>query len=178
MTTEPISTPGTIPAASDLAAVPPAPAPTGRPSTGPIGKTRNPWGVWGLSLITLGIYYLYWYFTVNSELRAYDASIEVEPGIATLAAIVPIANLVTIYNCGRPHRAGPGEVGCPGALLRRHRPAARPPRRLLGRLLPGPAQQGLGGRLTQARRPAPLPHCVEGGGRCVSGAGTPSRAHR
>ncbi len=37
---------------------------------------------------------------MNSELRDYDASIQVEPGIATLAAIIPIANLVTIYNCG------------------------------------------------------------------------------
>ena len=100
MTTDPISTPDTVPTMSDLAAVPPAPAPAGLAGTGPKGKTRHPWGVWGLSIITLGIYYLYWYFKVNSELRDYDASIQVEPGIATLAAIIPIANLVTIYNCG------------------------------------------------------------------------------
>ncbi len=31
-------------------------------------KIRNPWGVVGLSLVTLGIYYLYWYFQVNNEL--------------------------------------------------------------------------------------------------------------
>ena len=31
-------------------------------------KVRNPWGVLGLSLVTLGIYYLYWYFKINNEL--------------------------------------------------------------------------------------------------------------
>lgn len=28
-----------------------------------IGKTRNPWGVFGLTLVTLGIYGLWWYYT-------------------------------------------------------------------------------------------------------------------
>jgi hypothetical protein len=31
-------------------------------------KIRNPLGVVGLSLVTLGIYYVYWYFQVNNEL--------------------------------------------------------------------------------------------------------------
>jgi len=30
------------------------------PTTGPTGKIRNPWAVIGLSIITLGIYALYW----------------------------------------------------------------------------------------------------------------------
>jgi hypothetical protein len=33
-----------------------------------VAKIRSPLGVVGLSLITLGIYYLYWYFQVNNEL--------------------------------------------------------------------------------------------------------------
>lgn len=34
-------------------------------------KIRNPWGVIGLSLITLGIYHLFWWYYVNRELRDY-----------------------------------------------------------------------------------------------------------
>jgi hypothetical protein len=33
-----------------------------------VGKVRNPLGVIGLSLITLGIYHLVWYFKINKEL--------------------------------------------------------------------------------------------------------------
>ncbi len=89
MTTDPISVPDAGGAESS------APA-----SRAALGKTRHPWGVWGLSIITLGIYYLYWYFKVNSELKAYDTAIEVEPGIALLAALIPIANLVSLFNTG------------------------------------------------------------------------------
>jgi uncharacterized protein DUF4234 len=34
-------------------------------------KIRSPWGVFLLALITLGIYYLYWYYQANRELRDY-----------------------------------------------------------------------------------------------------------
>jgi hypothetical protein len=47
-------------------------------------KIRNPFGVFVLAIVTLGIYYLVWYYKVNRELR--DASgIDVSPGIALLA---------------------------------------------------------------------------------------------
>lgn len=65
-----------------------------------VGKTRNPWAVWGLSIITLGIYFLYWYYKMNSEMKEYNPSIEVEPGIATFAQIIPIANIISFWNCG------------------------------------------------------------------------------
>lgn len=32
-------------------------------------KARNPWGVLGLSLITLGIYPIFWWYFINRELR-------------------------------------------------------------------------------------------------------------
>jgi len=32
-------------------------------------KVRNPWGVLGLSVITLGIYTIFWWYFVNRELR-------------------------------------------------------------------------------------------------------------
>lgn len=32
-------------------------------------KKRNPWGVWGLSIITLGIYSFVWWYKINREMR-------------------------------------------------------------------------------------------------------------
>jgi hypothetical protein len=51
------------------------------------GKTRNPWGVWLLGLVTLGIYQLWWYYEVNRELRDYDEHIDVQPGVALVAVL-------------------------------------------------------------------------------------------
>ncbi|MGZ4663863.1 MAG: DUF4234 domain-containing protein, partial [Frankiaceae bacterium] len=41
-----------------------APAPVGY---GIQGKTRGPWAVWLLSIITFGIYFLVWYYKINNE---------------------------------------------------------------------------------------------------------------
>ena len=34
-------------------------------------KVRNPWGVFGLLLVTLGIYTIFWWYYVNREMRDY-----------------------------------------------------------------------------------------------------------
>ena len=47
-------------------------------------KLRRPWAVFGLSLITFGIYYIVWYYKVNRELRDIGR-IDVSPGVALLA---------------------------------------------------------------------------------------------
>ena len=65
-----------------------------------VGKVRNPWGVWALSLVTFGIYYFFWWYTVNQEVRDYDERIEVQPGLATLALVIPIAGLVSLVRTG------------------------------------------------------------------------------
>ena len=36
--------------------------------TNEMAKLRNPWGVFGLGLITLGIYLLFWWYYVNKEM--------------------------------------------------------------------------------------------------------------
>ena len=36
--------------------------------TGEMAKKRDPWGVLGLTLITLGIYLIFWWYYVNKEL--------------------------------------------------------------------------------------------------------------
>ena len=56
-------------------------------------KIRHPWGAFLLVLVTLGIYYLFWYFFINRELRdlgqasadSGDNRIEVNPWISLLA---------------------------------------------------------------------------------------------
>jgi hypothetical protein len=78
-----------------------------------IGKTRHPWGVWGLSLITLGIYFLYWWYKANEEVNDFDPSIEVDPVLAMLALFVPICNIVTIVRTGQ--RIGQAQENTTGA---------------------------------------------------------------
>jgi len=48
---------------------------------------RNPLGVLGLALITLGIYGLYWFYKVNEEIRRYTGDDTISPGRSLLAVI-------------------------------------------------------------------------------------------
>ena len=48
---------------------------------------RNPLGVLGLSLITLGIYGLYWYYKVNEEILRYTGDQTISPSRSLLAVI-------------------------------------------------------------------------------------------
>ena len=50
-------------------------------------KIRNPFGVFALAIVTLGIYYLVWYYKVNRELRD-AAEIDVSPIVALLAITI------------------------------------------------------------------------------------------
>jgi predicted transporter len=50
-----------------------------------------------LSIITLGIYYFYWYGKVNAEIKGHDPHIKVTPGWCVVALFFPIANIVTAY---------------------------------------------------------------------------------
>jgi hypothetical protein len=62
-------------------------------------KRRNPWGVFGLTIITLGIYGVVWYYKINNELKNYG--IENDPTVATLAitlgAFVIVPPFVSLY---------------------------------------------------------------------------------
>ena len=46
--------------------------PTTSSGWGPVGKVRNPWGVIGLTLITCGIYFLYWTYQVFREMKEHS----------------------------------------------------------------------------------------------------------
>jgi hypothetical protein len=52
-------------------------------SAGARVKLRSPWGVFFLALVTLGIYYLVWYYKINRELR--DVGIGTSPLTSLLA---------------------------------------------------------------------------------------------
>jgi Domain of unknown function (DUF4234) len=85
------------------------------------GKTRNPWGVWLLYLVTVGIYGLYWYYKLNEETRDYEQSIKVDPTLSLLAILLcVIPAIVSIINTGsriqQAQKAAGASERCSGAL--------------------------------------------------------------
>ncbi|HYZ94040.1 MAG TPA: DUF4234 domain-containing protein [Actinomycetota bacterium] len=62
-------------------------------------KRRNPWGVFLLTFITLGIYGLVWYYKVNNELKNFG--VRNDPVVAllavTLGATVIVPPFVSYY---------------------------------------------------------------------------------
>ncbi len=68
-------------------------------------KKREPLGVLGLSVITLGIYWLYWYYTINDEIRRFGKDDTVRPGIALLAVtlgwLIIVPPFISVYNTSK-----------------------------------------------------------------------------
>jgi hypothetical protein len=76
-------------------------------------KLRNPLGVVGLSLITLGIYYIFWWYFINREMRDFGRSRNTDLGQSpgnsvlaiTLGAIIIVPALVSLWRtCDRIQR--------------------------------------------------------------------------
>jgi hypothetical protein len=63
---------------------------------------REPLGVLGLSIITLGIYFFYWYYKVNDEIRRFEHDDTVRPGMALLAItlgwLIIVPPFISVYN--------------------------------------------------------------------------------
>jgi Na+/proline symporter len=63
-------------------------------------KIRSPWGVFFLALVTLGIYYLVWYYKINRELR--DFGIGTSPVTSLLAisvgGLIIVPPFVSMWN--------------------------------------------------------------------------------
>jgi hypothetical protein len=80
-------------------------------ANGAIAKVRNPWGVLGLSLITLGIYTIVWYYKINKEFKEYGAAqgdqelADSNPTSSvlaiTLGALIVIPALISFYRTVR-----------------------------------------------------------------------------
>jgi hypothetical protein len=90
-----------------------------------VGKIRNPLGVVGLSLITLGIYSLVWYFKTNKELAELGQAkgtqeLGTNPTTSVLAiipgAFIIVPPFVSYYNYTKRLNAGERLVGIPEGM--------------------------------------------------------------
>jgi hypothetical protein len=53
-------------------------------------KIRNPWGAFLLAIVTLGIYYLVWYYKVNRELRDYGRAVGRDLGDSPVTSLLAV----------------------------------------------------------------------------------------
>jgi Domain of unknown function (DUF4234) len=76
-------------------------------------KLRNPLGVVGLSIITIAIYYVFWWYFINREMRDYGRArgtdLGQNPGNSvlalTLGALIVVPAIVTLWTtCDRIQR--------------------------------------------------------------------------
>jgi hypothetical protein len=65
-------------------------------------EKRQPLGVLGLSIVTLGIYWYYWYYKTNDEIRRFEKDDSVRPGVALLAItlgwLILVPPFISVYN--------------------------------------------------------------------------------
>ena len=89
------------------------------------GKIRNPLGVVALGLVTLGIYYLVWYFKVNKEMATLGAARGTDecgtsPGTSLIAIlfgwILIVPPFVSLYRSCKRLNASEKAVGNPEGI--------------------------------------------------------------
>jgi hypothetical protein len=89
------------------------------------GKIRNPLGVVGLGLITIGIYSLVWYYKTNKELAELGQAkgtqeLGTSPGTSVLAiipgAFILVPPFVSYYNYTKRLNAGERLTGIPEGM--------------------------------------------------------------
>jgi len=80
-----------------VASYPPPPFKTRRKGTATLGRDRTPGSIVLLSLITFGVYYLYWYATINREIRDHNPEIQVDLWWVVIAALFPVSCIVTAF---------------------------------------------------------------------------------
>jgi hypothetical protein len=63
---------------------------------------RNPLGVLGLTFITFGIYFFYWYYMVNDELMRFEHDSSISPARSLMAMIfgwlIIVPPFIAMYN--------------------------------------------------------------------------------
>ena len=76
---------------------------------------RDPLGVLGLSLITFGIYFFYWYYKVNDEMRRFERDDSISPMRSLMAMIfgwmVIVPPFIAMYNTAKHVRTMEERVG-------------------------------------------------------------------
>jgi len=68
-------------------------------------KYRNMWGQVGLTIVTLGLYVVYWFYQTAVELSRLADDRRAEPGLWTLLFFVPLAGLYSYYKYGELYEA-------------------------------------------------------------------------
>lgn len=89
---------------------------------GATAKIRNPWLVALFSVITLGIYYLFWYYFVNREMADYGEANKVDighsPGMSvvaiTIGGFIIVPPFVSVFHTGTRMRITRRVAGRPG----------------------------------------------------------------
>jgi hypothetical protein len=89
---------------------------------GGLAKIRQPWGVIGLALITFGIYYVFWWYFINREMKdlgnARGVDLGQSPGTSvlavTLGAFVIVPPFVSVWMTGRRMEGAQRTVGVLG----------------------------------------------------------------
>ena len=79
-------------------------------------KIRSPWGVFVLAIVTLGIYYLYWYYQANRELRDYGFGTSPTTSLLALfpGGIIIVPPFVTFWTFFGRLRAAEDRAGLTG----------------------------------------------------------------
>jgi len=66
---------------------------------------RDPLGVLGLSIITFGIYWFYWYYKINDELRRFERDETISPTRSLMAVlfgwIIIVPPFIALYNTAK-----------------------------------------------------------------------------
>lgn len=68
-------------------------------------KKRHPLGVWGLSLLTVGVYFFVWYYKVNKELKRAENDETMSPTRSLMAMIfgwaIIVPPFIAMYNTAK-----------------------------------------------------------------------------
>jgi len=96
---------GAAPEPPPVPAVPPAPPPPASRAQGPLGKPRGVLFVIVLSIVTLGIYHLYWVFKTFDELKRHTGEgIGGVLGLVIALVISPVNYFVMPSEIGKMYR--------------------------------------------------------------------------
>ena len=82
---------------------------------GQVYTKRNPLGVLGLTVITIGIYGFVWYYKINDEIRRYTRDETISPARSLVAIIlgwiIIVPPFIAMYNTAKHVRAMEEGVG-------------------------------------------------------------------
>jgi hypothetical protein len=83
-------------------------------------RRRHPLGVLGLSFLTLGIYYFYWYYQVNDELRRFEHDESISPVRSLMAVlfgwIIIVPPFIALWNTATHIERAERRVGVTSAI--------------------------------------------------------------